>query len=285
MSTASRTIRKPLPLGRKWTADDAAVCENNPATGWQRQAESSELADGAVRLRSHRQAGACRCHPAQCPEICTDTDASSHRARSTRGRGLTLVEVVVATAVVALMLVAALNTLGASARGYLVARRAQQGFVLAEELMAEIMQGWYEDPDGSPLFGLETGDTGTGRLGYDDVDDYHGLSEYPPLARNGTPVPGADGWTRQVAITWVDPLNPSTTVASESGLKKIAVAVTNAGGVKFKLVALRSSSGMMELQPPVDCNYVVGLEARLQVGTQVSSDSDGTAIGNHTSGD
>ncbi len=210
--------------------------------------------------------------------------AQSRRVRTARGRGMTLVEVVVATGVVAVMLVAALNTLGASARGYVVARRAQQGGILAEQLMAEIVQSWYEDPDGTVLFGLETGDSGTGRMGYDDVDDYHALSEFPPLARDGTPVPGAEGWTRQVAVTWVDPHNPTTTVGSESGLKRIVVVATSAGGVNFKRVALRSSAGMMQLRPPMDNSYVVGLEAELQVGSQASAGSDGTAIGNHTSG-
>jgi len=212
-------------------------------------------------------------------------ELASHRLGVMRGRAMTLVEVVVATAVVAVMLVAALNTLGASARGYVVARRAQQGGILAEQLMAEIVQSWYEDPDGTVLFGLETGDTGTGRMGYDDVDDYHGLSDYPPLARDGTPVPGAAGWTRQVTVAWVNPLNPSSTVGSDSGLKRITVVATSAGAMTFTRVALRSSAGMMELRPPVDYNYVVGVEAKLQVGTQVSSGSDGTAIGNHTSGD
>jgi len=104
-----------------------------------------------------------------------DSDEPVSRwVRATRGRAMTLAEVVVATAVVAVMLVAALNTLGASARGYVVAGRAQQGGVLAEQLMAEIVQNCYKDPDGSPLFGIEAGDTGTGRTGYDDVDDYHG---------------------------------------------------------------------------------------------------------------
>jgi hypothetical protein len=190
----------------------------------------------------------------------------------------------VAAAVVAVMLVAALNTLGAAARGYFVARRAQQGGILAEQLMAEIVQSCYKDPDGTPLFGLEAGESGTGRLGYDDVDDYHGWLDCPPLARDGTPVPGAAGWTRQVTVAWVNPLNPSSTVGSESGLKRITVVATSAGGVTFTRVALRSSAGMMELRSPLDSSYVVGLEAKLQVGTQSSAGSDGTAIGNHVEG-
>ena len=32
-------------------------------SGWQRQAESSELADGPSHSQNHRQADACRCHP------------------------------------------------------------------------------------------------------------------------------------------------------------------------------------------------------------------------------
>jgi hypothetical protein len=57
------------------------VCENNLAVGWQRQAQSSELADGAARSRSHRQAAACRCHPARRPETCTDIVLSRETER------------------------------------------------------------------------------------------------------------------------------------------------------------------------------------------------------------
>jgi len=87
-----------------------------------------------------------------------------------------------------------------------------------------------------------------------------------------------------VTVAWVNPVAPNTTAGSESGLKRITVVATSAGGATFTRVALRSSSGMMELRSPVNSSYVVGLEAKLQVGTQASAGSDGTAIGNHTSG-
>lgn len=211
---------------------------------------------------------------------CTDEPASG-RARPIWGQGMTLVEVVVSTAVVGLMLVAALNTVGATARSYAAARNLQQGHLLAQQLMAEILEGRYEDPGGSPVFGREAGETTTGRSGYDDVDDYDGWSACPSQQRDGTLVPGAEDWTREVAVEWVDPSDPSVAVASESGLKRITVTATNSRGRQFTCVALRASSGTMELRPPVDQIYIVGLQTELQVGKAATPAGGGAPVSNH----
>jgi hypothetical protein len=198
--------------------------------------------------------------------------------------GFTLVEVVISSLVVALMLVAALTTLGTTGRDYSMVRESQMGHLLVEELMAEILQQAYADPNDPSGFGLEAGESTTTRVDFDDADDYHGWSKSPPQLRDGTAVPGADGWSRTASVYWADVLDPGVDVGSETGLKCIEVAVTSPRGKQFALKGLRASSGALELMPPLDRTCVTGVAATLQVGTADTESVGGAAISNHAEG-
>jgi prepilin-type N-terminal cleavage/methylation domain-containing protein len=195
--------------------------------------------------------------------------------------GFTLVEVVISIVVVGIMLVAALNTVGGVFRSYAIARERQQGYALATELMAEILQARYEDPNDSPVFGVESGESSTPRIDYDDVDDYDGWSVSPPQAKDGSAVPNSEGWTRMARVWWVDVVDPTTETGSETGLKKIKVEVTSPSGKQYKIKTLRSSSGMLELQPPLDRTYVAALQASLQLRSEAPPSEDAIAVSNH----
>ena len=200
--------------------------------------------------------------------------------------GSSLIEVAVCCMLVGVMLVAAMRAVGAVFRTRLVAFQRQQGETLAHELMAEILQAYYESPSLAPgSFGLETGEVGDGsRALWDDVDDYNGWSASPPEAKDGTPLPDADGWTRQVVVDRVTCPNPETTSVSDTGLKRIEVEATSPTGETFTLKALRSRWGALELKTPVDETYVTGLSGELQVGAAGSAVVGGTAVVNHAQG-
>lgn len=202
-------------------------------------------------------------------------------ARLNRRCGFTLVEVVVSILVVGIMLVAALNTVGGVFRNYAIAQERQQAYTLISELMTEILQARYEDPNDPPTFGLETGESSTPRTGYDDVDDYDGWSVSPPQERDGSTMPNSKGWTRVARVWWVDTLDPKTETGSETGLKKIEVEVISPRDKKFSAMALRASSGMLELQPPLDRTYVTALQASLQLGSEAAPSKDAVAVSNH----
>lgn len=202
-------------------------------------------------------------------------------ARPNECGGFTLVEVVISILVVGIMLVAALNTVGGVFRNYAIAQERQQAYTLTSQLMAEILQARYEDPNDPPAFGLETGESTTPRTGYDDVDDFDGWSVSPPQARDGSIMPNSEGWTRVVRVRWVDTLDPTTELSSETGLKKIEVEVISPRDKKFSIVALRASSGMLALQPPVDRTYVTALQASLQLGPEAAPSEDAVAVSNH----
>jgi MSHA pilin protein MshD len=154
----------------------------------------------------------------------------------------TLTEAVVSIAIVGVMLVAALNTVGASQTTRKTMGDRSRGMLLAEDLMSEILQQHYEDPDyalGS--FGLAAAEVGDGsRALWEDVDDYDGWSASPPQAKDGTELTGFDGWTRAVSVSWVTRADPAVVSASDTGVKVVVVTVSCDGQEVATLTALRT---------------------------------------------
>ncbi len=138
----------------------------------------------------------------------------------------TIVEAVISTIIVAVMFVAALNTVGASRMTQYRASQINRGQLLARLLTAEVMRQSYKDPDGTPVFGREANESASPRTNWDDVDDYDGLSETPPVARDGTALANSTGWKWTVKVEWVDPADPSVVKTTESSAKRITVTVS-----------------------------------------------------------
>jgi len=154
----------------------------------------------------------------------------------------TIVEAVISTIVVGVMFVAALNTVGASRLTQHKASLLRRGPLLAEPLMSEILRQSYKDPDGTPVFGRESNESATPRTSWDDVDDYDGLSESSPVAKDGTALTSSTGWKRTVEVKWVNAANPAEVTTVESGVKRIVVTVTYNGLTQASLVALKTDS-------------------------------------------
>jgi type II secretory pathway pseudopilin PulG len=157
-------------------------------------------------------------------------------------RALTLVEAVVSIAIVGVMLVAALNTVGASLATQKKMGDRSRAMLLAQDLMSEVVQQHYEDPALSPGgFGLGVDKIGDGSRGlWDDVDDYDGWSASPPQEKDGTVLTGFEGWRRSVAVDWVDSADVATKLGSDTGVKRITVTVTFKDLPLATLAALRT---------------------------------------------
>lgn len=166
--------------------------------------------------------------------------------------GFTLVEAVMSMLIVGLMMVAALNTVGASKVAQ--AGNAEQaiGPMLAEDLMAEILGQAYQEPTDTPVFGRES-ESGGNRGEWDDVDDYHGWSSGPPQDKDGTALPDLTGWSREVSVAWAGSVDPMTTSPIATGIKRITVTVKHQGRTVTTLYALRTD-GWPEIgsTPPGD---------------------------------
>lgn len=167
--------------------------------------------------------------------------------RASRGRrrnpaGYSLVEVAVSIVVVGTMLAAALQAVGAARVGLRALGDRGRGLLLAQDLMAEILQQRYADADYGPgSFGLAATEAAPGtRSLFDDVDDYHGWAASPPQHKDGTPIEWAAGYRRSVAVAWVDPADWSQVAGSNTGVKRITVVVERDGRPVATLTALRT---------------------------------------------
>jgi type II secretory pathway pseudopilin PulG len=157
---------------------------------------------------------------------------------------LSLFEVVASTMIVGLMAVAALQTLGAATRSADSLGNRAVALGLADELMSEILQTAYNDPNQTPTFGRETGETAGLRSAFDDVDDYNGYSQSPPKYRDGTTIPDRTNWSQKVTVAYVQPGNPVQATAgnTDQGAKRVKVAIEYNGRVLAEQYALRTDT-------------------------------------------
>ncbi len=156
-----------------------------------------------------------------------------------QSRSFSLIEAVIAVAIVSGMFVAGLSAVGASRASQFRLSQRKCGQLLAQALMAEILQQDYAET-GSAVFGPEGGEAAGSRAAFDDVDDYNEWSASPPQQKDGTEMADLTGWRRTVAVAYVSPEDFQQTVASDQGLKRITVTVLYDQAGTASLVAIRS---------------------------------------------
>jgi len=154
--------------------------------------------------------------------------------------GLSLIEVVISTMLVGLVLVGAMQCLGAVIHGRMRTSESGRAQQLAQQLMAEILATEYQEPDEPPGFGPEESEREDSRTFFDDVDDYHRWTASPPQNQNGTALHNWTGWKREVSVEYVNPTNPGTSEATDLGVKRITVTIWLNEHILTQQVALRS---------------------------------------------
>lgn len=183
-------------------------------------------------------------------------------------QGFTLVEAAISIAIVGGLVVASLYALGGEARGRKLLTAGSVADGLAASLLSEILQCKYMDT-ASPTFGPETGETA--RSAYNDVDDYNGWTENPPLNKDGTTLTGYTGWRRSVVVAYIDPASLAVS-GTDTGLKKITVTVTDPQSRQTVVSALRGSSGTYDQpNPTTSTTYVAWVGIGLQVGPNANA--------------
>lgn len=159
-----------------------------------------------------------------------------------RPRAMTLAETVVAMVVVSVLLVAALNTVGAAGRDRRMIDDNARATLLAGDLMTEIRAQAYEDPTSPGGFGLEAGEAGANRLNFDDIDDYDGYSSTPPKTRDGAVLAGCSIFTRSASVTRVSLAALDTPQIADGGVRKIVVTVSIGSRPVASLTSYRTRS-------------------------------------------
>lgn len=166
-----------------------------------------------------------------------------------RGRALSMIETVISIAIVGVMMVAALNAVGASRLGQKKTGDRGKGALLAQQLMSEILRQHYVEPVDTPGFGRESSESGGDRADYDDVDDYDAWTASPPQNKDGTVIPDLNGWQRSVEVDWVNPDNLNTPIGVDKNVKRIIVMVSRDGVPVASLTAVRTASGSVDREP------------------------------------
>lgn len=156
-----------------------------------------------------------------------------------RQRGVTLVETVLSLLIIGGAYVALLNTVGSARTAYAASAQRQLGMALAEDLMAEILaQTDYEEGN---AIGTDSGESNGDRNLFDDIDDYDGWAQRPPVDVGGAVIAGAEGYTREVEVVWVDNISASATRSSDEGTKRITVTVKRGGKPVATLIGYRTN--------------------------------------------
>ncbi len=209
------------------------------------------------------------------PELC-----KLFGSRRTCRTGISHVEVLVCIPLVGVMLVSAMNSTGSIVRTWNFAHDQHRARAIAENLMAEILQQQYEEPDDTPTNGRESGESAATRLNWDDVDDYNGWSQSPPADKSDTVLSGYVGWSRAVSIAYVELNDPTQTTADDEGVKRITVTVTNPTAETIVLVAYRSKWGALEERPLLNTNIQGFVSHELEASG--STFHDGVQLPNHS---
>lgn len=147
-----------------------------------------------------------------------------------------------AVALTGVVLVAAMRVLGSARAGEITLRHRAIGMSLARDLMEEILVRSYGEEGQADAIGKEAGEDGSGRLLFDDVDDYAGWSASPPQFEDGNKMSEHAAFTRSVKVEWVEAGDLARVSGSSTGLKRITVTVTRADRRVASLVAYRSDA-------------------------------------------
>ncbi len=163
-------------------------------------------------------------------------------------RALSMIEVALSTVIIAVVLLSAMNMVGAAGTSMSSMANRATGTLLAEQLMAEILEQAYEEPSLEPgSFGIGADEAVPGdRSLYDDVDDYYRWSASPPQNKDGSLIAGRSDWRRSVAVVYANPDSLTQSVESSSGVKRVTVTVSFNNVLVTTIVALRADTRIEE---------------------------------------
>lgn len=175
-----------------------------------------------------------------------------NRASLKPRRAFTMVEVVGSVMIVSVTALGVMRLVGVSTASTLRTGDRALGHLLAQQLMTEILQQDYRDPDDPIPFGREPGEAAASRADYDDVDDYDNWSAPKVQNKSGVATLEQERWVRVVNVDFVRPDDLMKTVESDLGVKRITVKVLHRDVEVASLVAIRTApSGFVLTYDPV----------------------------------
>jgi prepilin-type N-terminal cleavage/methylation domain-containing protein len=152
---------------------------------------------------------------------------TSCRRASPKTRGFTLVEVLVATAIMGMLFVALMEAFKVGLQMLEYSQRVTIASSLAEEIHQMTLTLPLDDPESPGAWGLELGE---GAAPYDDVDDLDGLVFTPPVNADGMAIAGLGDYQQEVTVVSVSDQDFDQVVGDgTSGVSRVTVLVTCQG--------------------------------------------------------
>ena len=163
-------------------------------------------------------------------------------------RGFTLIEIVMVIVLLAIIVPGVMFYFIQGVKDSAGPQTRTSALFLAEALMEEARSKRWDEvsavniqelcTSASAVPGTEVGES---RATYDDIDDFNGIDNTPPIDSQGVAMSGYPGYRRQASVTYVNPADLNTGVAGPTCYKRIAVTVTSSGEPSIELVSLMTS--------------------------------------------
>ena len=168
-------------------------------------------------------------------------------------RGFTLIELIITMVIVSIAVLGVTYSLSFAFRHHSDGIWQAKSVALAQSYLDEIVARRYDEvsppggvppcsPAADPCTPAGRFDDGETRAEYDDVDDYDGIDDSPPVDGEGVVRPNYDGYRIQVTVSY-----PNADRSAELGLddptdaKMITVAVSRPSGGTMRFTTVRSN--------------------------------------------
>ncbi len=165
-----------------------------------------------------------------------------------KGKGFTLIEILIALAVLAMGIAMLITMFTVGMKGVTTNQVRTQATNLAQDLMDEIMGKEFRDPNETPVWGVESGETQGVRTTYDDVDDYSAWKNKAPQNVMGVSLGDAyANFTLSVSVARVNPADlqtplPGDTETAHVSCNRIIVSVSHPDITTVSLYSLKTKS-------------------------------------------
>jgi len=109
-------------------------------------------------------------------------------------KGFTFVEIIMALAVISIGIIGIVSLFSTALRAVNKDKVKLLSSFIAKDLIDEMLAKQWQESGGGSILGPETGETRSGTTAntiFDDIDDYNGLVEQPPLTITGNPMDGS----------------------------------------------------------------------------------------------
>lgn len=137
--------------------------------------------------------------------------------RAFHSRGFTLIEAAMTTAIIGIAFVAVLELYTACTKQNRYASNSTVAMMLAQHTQEMLIGLPFADPNPlSAVFGAETGES---LAGFDDIDDFNGMSFSPPIDASRQTLPELSQYTQTISVTNANPDQPSAAGSAGSALR------------------------------------------------------------------